>query len=126
MLKAFLAIPSLPLLELLTLGSGEISAFLAVIVNRKEAFVGAPAPRAAEAEAGAGEGEEGIAFSAAAAAAAAASLSSRGPAETNGERRRRSTSDNAARGAIARWRRRDVRGNILAVSEVESGRFQLF
>ena len=94
------------------MGSGEISAFLAVIVNRKEAFFGAPAPRAAEAE-GAGDGgagEDEGAF--AAAAAAAASLSSRGPAETSGERR--SKSDNAARGSIARWgRRRDVGGAIL-------------
>jgi hypothetical protein len=93
---------------MLTLGSGESSAFLAVIVNRNEAFFGAPEPRADEAEGeGDGAGEEADAF---AAAAAAASLSSRGPARTSGEQKSsKRESESAARGALSR-RARPRRG----------------
>lgn len=72
-----------------------------MIVNRKEAFFGAPEPRAEEAE-GIGDG----AFSAAADAAAAASLSSRGPADTPGDERSKRRASASTKGAIARRGRR--------------------
>ena len=103
----------------LTFGSASSVAFLAVIVNKKAAFLGALDPSAADAEEGEeGDGAGADAFSEAAAAAAAVSLSSRGPADTrDGDERRskRRASATAARGAIA------LRRELLLRREEEKG-----